>query len=125
MWFQVELPEAVTVTEVQFDAAGGGRLGGGNGVRSQQPPPGGAPAASQVGAPGFAREYQIQLSLDGKDWGKPVAAGPGQPLTVAALRPTRARYLRITQTGSVAGAPAWVIQNLRIYEAAGEAPRTR
>ena len=132
MWFQVELPEPVTVAEVQFDAAAGGRLGGGTGARAPLPARGGAPAPPQVGAPappttdgpgavvrpepGFAREYQIQLSLDGKDWGKPVAAGPGQPLTVAALRPTRARYLRITQTGSVAGAPAWVIQNLRIYE---------
>ena len=51
MWFQVELPEAVPVTEVQFDAAGGGRLGGGGGNRGRggrgAPP---AAAASTDGA---------------------------------------------------------------------------
>lgn len=35
MWFQVELAEALIVTEVQFDAAGGGRLGGGGGNRGR------------------------------------------------------------------------------------------
>jgi hypothetical protein len=67
--------------------------------------------------PGFPREYQVQLSLDGKDWGKPVATGQGSPLTVVALSPTKARFIRITQTGSMPDAPAWVIQNLRIYAA--------
>jgi F5/8 type C domain-containing protein len=67
--------------------------------------------------PGFPREYQVQLSLDGKDWGTPVATGQGSPLTVVSLNPTRARFIRITQTGSMSDAPAWVIQNLRVYQA--------
>jgi hypothetical protein len=149
MWFQLELPDAVSLAEVQFDAAAGGRLGGGGG-RAALPnaavatPPGGAqapgspasggapsttdPQASRgagapgVGAParpapGFPRAYEVQVSLDGKEWGKPVATGQGSPLTVASLTPTKARFIRITQTASMPDAPAWVIQNLRVYEA--------
>jgi mono/diheme cytochrome c family protein/glucose/arabinose dehydrogenase len=48
MWFQVELPEATMVTEVQFSAPGAGRGGGGGGGRGR----GAAPAAGgQAGAP--------------------------------------------------------------------------
>ena len=142
MWFQVELPEAVSVAEVQFDSAAGGRLGGGGGGRAQlttgpgaqgqtgaapavaaadgsepQAGRGAGPAAVPRPVPGFPREYQVQLSLDGKDWGKPVATGQGSPLTVVSLNPTRAKFIRITQTGSMPDAPAWVIQNLRVYQA--------
>jgi glucosylceramidase len=52
--------------------------------------------------------------MDGNAW-QPVAEGSGTPLTTAAFTPTRARYVRITQTGDATGAPAWVVQNLRIY----------
>jgi mono/diheme cytochrome c family protein len=154
MWFEVELPEAVMVAEVQFDAAAGGRLGGGGGGRAQPPIPGGtaaspqpsgvptspnapsSPAGPQPGrgagaalvppppVPGFPRQYQVQVSLDGKDWGKPVAMGQGSPLTIVALRPIKARFIRITQTGSVPDAPAWVIQNFRVYEAPAATART-
>ncbi len=142
MWFQVELPDAVSVAELQFDAAAGGRLGGGGGGRAQlatgqgaqgqggaasaltaadgsdpQSGRGAGPAAAPRPVPGFPREYQVQLSLDGKDWGTPVATGQGSPLTVVSLNPTRARFIRITQTGSMSDAPAWVIQNLRVYQA--------
>jgi len=151
MWFQVELPEAVSVAEVQFDSAAGGRLGGGGGGRAQlttgpgaqgqtgaapavaaadgsepQSGRGAGPAAVPRPVPGFPREYQVQLSLDGKDWGKPVATGQGSPLTVVSLNPTKARFIRVTQTGSAPDAPAWVIQNLRIYAApTGASGRTQ
>jgi hypothetical protein len=115
MWFQVELPEAVNLTEVQFDAAGGGPLGsagrGGGRGRAGGPPP--APVT-----PGFPREYQVQVSLDGKAWSEPVARGAGSPLTIASFAPVRARFIRITQTAAGApSAPAWVIQNLRVFRA--------
>ena len=58
MWFQVELPQAAMITEVQFDAgAPGGRgIGGGRGQRGQPPGGGraGAPANAPPGAPASA-----------------------------------------------------------------------
>jgi mono/diheme cytochrome c family protein len=117
MWYQVELPEPTLVAEVQLDAAGGGRLGstgrgGGRGrgaaaAEPQAPPP----------PPGFPQAYQVQVSLDGKTWGRPVASGAGSPLTIAAFTPVRAKFIRITQTANAAGAPPWVIQNLRVFQA--------
>ncbi len=116
MWFQVELPQAVELTEVQFDAAGGGPLGsagrgGGRGARAGGPP---APPAPVV-TPGYARQYQVQVSTDGRTWSAPLVSGAGTPLTVAAFAPVRAKFVRITQTGTDANAPAWVIQNLRLF----------
>jgi hypothetical protein len=113
-----------------FAAAGGGRLGGGGGNRGRglrgAPPGTGAPDAGDAGAGrgaavaappiviGYARQFRIDVSMDGNAW-QPVAEGSGTPLTTAAFTPTRARYVRITQTGDATGAPAWVVQNLRIY----------
>jgi mono/diheme cytochrome c family protein/glucose/arabinose dehydrogenase len=119
MWFQVELPEPVRLTEVQFDAAGGGPLGsagrgGGRGGR------GGAAAPEPAGpppTPGYPRAYQVQVSLDGNTWSAPVITGRGTPLTVASFAPVSARFVRITQTASEAGAPPWVVQNLRVFTA--------
>jgi mono/diheme cytochrome c family protein len=102
MWFQVELPEPVRLTEVQFDAAGGGRLGrtGRNG---------GGPEAL-----GWARGFRVETSLDGQTWTN-VASGAGRPLTTVSFAPVDARFVRMTQTASAPGLPAWVIQNLRLY----------
>lgn len=126
MWFQIELPEPVLLSEVQFDAAGGGRLGraagGGRGRAAGVGAPGPAPAAPDF-APGFPRRYQVQVSMDGKAWGQPVATGTGTVLTIAAFRPIRTRFVRVIQTGAEPGAPNWVIQNLRLYQAPGAPPR--
>ena len=99
MWLQVELPAAVTWRRCSSTpprvGVGGGRGGRaqlttGPGARGQTgaapavaaadgPEPqagrGAGPAAVPRPVPGFPREYQVQLSLDGKDWGKPVATG--------------------------------------------------
>jgi hypothetical protein len=64
--------------------------------------------------------YKIQLSMDGKQWSAPVAEGAGSPATtVATFRPTQAKFVRVTQTGSAEDAPAWSILNLRVYSAGG------
>ena len=127
MWFQVELPEALTIAEVQFDAAGGGRLGGGGGNRGRggrgQAAVAGAGGADPVApAPppviGYARQVRVEVSVDGSAW-QQVAEGPGGPLITAAFRPARAKFVRVTQTGDAAGAPPWVVQNLRIYRDSG------
>jgi hypothetical protein len=181
MWFQVELPQPVTVTEVQFDSASVGGAGG-RGGRGAQPADaaaagrGGAPggagnAAGATGAPGqpaagattagqpvtpgappaagqpaqtpaaggrggfggpatppivgYPRGYSVQASLDGKTWSKALAEGKGEGArTIVAFPPTRARFLRITQTATVPDAPNWSVNNLRIYEAPGPAAGT-
>jgi hypothetical protein len=150
MWFQVELPEPAVITEVQFDAAATGRPGGGRGrgagaaaagagagVAPNAPgaagavpavPGGGrgviAPPAVPLPPPPFPREYQIQVSMDGKTWSAPVAKGPGASLILASFTPVRAKVIRITQTAPPVDAPPmWSIQNLRIYQ--GRLPAAR
>jgi putative membrane-bound dehydrogenase-like protein len=142
MWFQVELPQPAMITEVTFDAGapgGGGRGRGGRGAapaagRGGAPTtaaPGTPPATPQRGAaPGGGRggtvfgsypiAYKIQLSMDGKTWGAPVAQGEGAPTTtIATFRPVQAKFVRVTQTGTAEDAPAWSVLNFRVYAASG------
>lgn len=107
MWYQVELPETVMLAEVQFDAAGGGPLG--RAARA-----GGTGASPTTG---YARLYQIQVSTDGRTWTAPVASAVGTPLNVQSFGPVRARFVRVTLTGTDTGAPAWVVQHFRLSRA--------
>ena len=60
----------------------------------------------------------MQVSADGSSWSTPVATGKGEGVrTTVTFAPTRAKFVRITQTDTVTDAPAWSIRNLRIYEA--------
>jgi glucose/arabinose dehydrogenase/mono/diheme cytochrome c family protein len=134
MWFQIELPEAVMLTEIQFNStqqAGGrggvpgGRRGRGAGdivPGAATPGPGAIPAERAAPPPPvgtFPRGYRVQVSMDGKTWGAPAAEGQGSgSTTIIAFRPVRAKFVRITQTATVDNAPAWSIQRLRLYRAA-------
>jgi len=106
MWFQIELPQTVSVTEIQFTStAPGGRGGGGRGAAAGAPP-----------VIGFPRGYKIEASTNGTTW---AAAAEGQgagATTVVAFRPVPAKFVRITQTAAVEGAPVWTIQQLRLFE---------
>ena len=115
MWFQIELPSAATVTEIQFSssfqAAGRGAVPGarGGGPGSGPPPP-------PVGT--FPRGYRVQLSMDGSTWGAPVAEGQGSgSTTVIAFPPAAAKFIRITQTGTAADNAPWSMQRLRLFAA--------
>jgi hypothetical protein len=110
MWFQIELPTAVPIVEIQFASPpafggrGAGARGGGQGAGA--PAPSGTPIA-----------YAVQVSMDGSTWSAPVAEGEGSGRrTVIAFKPVEARLVRITQTSTVANAPPWVVQRLRLYE---------
>jgi mono/diheme cytochrome c family protein len=143
MWFQVELPEAVRLAEIQFESPSGGRGGGGGRGRGAAPEsapgntlPGNAPpaatpaagAAPQAAAPPAApafpppppaspRSYKVEVSMDGTNWGTPIAQGEGKgPSTVITFAPVRAKYVRITQTGTAEPPANWSIQRLRLYE---------
>lgn len=101
MWLQIELPSAVTLTEIQFTSS---TLGGGRG----------APPVST-----FPRRFQVAVSSDGTTWGQPVAEGEGSPgTTTITFTPVNARFVRITQTATVTDAVPWTIRLLRLYEAA-------
>jgi mono/diheme cytochrome c family protein len=104
MWLTVELPQPASLTELQFDSD-----------QSLSRGRGGAGATPVVQYP---RGYSVQVSQDGKTWSKPVATGKGQGRhTTIAFSPTRAKFVRMTQTDSVADAPPWSVSNLRIYQA--------
>jgi mono/diheme cytochrome c family protein len=99
-------------------------------------PPAGQPAAAgaaqgQQGRGGFAggfgggpqvvgypRGYSVQVSTDGTNWSKPVAEGKGEgSRTTISFAPTRAKFIRITETETPTDPAAWSIRGLRIYEA--------
>jgi hypothetical protein len=89
MWFQVELPEATTINGLRLDAAGSNR--------------------------DYPRGYKVELSDDGLTWGPPVASGRGtHAMTEILFAPARAKFIRITQTGTVDGL-YWSIHELSIY----------
>ena len=168
MWYQVELPQPVMLTEIQFSStAGGGRGGGGGGGRGAAPAaaPGtpaagaaapGAPAAAApaaaapadpqaaggrrgggaggaggaaAGGPapapntGYPRGYKVETSMNGTAWTL-AAEGQGEGAnTVVTFRPVQAKLVKITQTATTAGAPAWSIQQLRLLEVPRPAAR--
>ena len=88
MWFQIELPQPTSIAGIQLDAA--------NDVHD------------------FPRDYQVELSDDGHNWGKPVAAGKGvNQHTEISFAPATTKFIRITQTGSSVGY-FWSIHELSI-----------
>ena len=108
MFVQIAMTAPVRLTEVQIDTPA---VGFGRGGR------GGAPAAAPP-APGFARGYQLQVSMDGNKW-TTVASGQGSAdTTVVVLKqPTQARFVRLNQTAPASpDAPAWQIQRVRLYQ---------
>lgn len=75
-WFQLDLSRVNKIYEIDLDI-----------VNSDYP-----------------RGYELYLSLDGLNWGSPVANGAGSSiLTTITFAPERARYIRIVQTGSTTG----------------------
>ena len=112
MWFKVELPEAIAITELQFNSAGGGFGGRGRGA----PPVPGTPPPAPVVPPGpYPRGYKVDVSLDGTAW-TTVAEGTGTPgTTTIAFASTIAKYIRITQTATAEDAAVWSMQRLRLY----------
>ena len=116
MWFEIELPNDVTVSELQIDSTVRGR---------PLFPPGGGRGAGATGRGrgrgAFLRaigpvSYSVQVSSDGSSWGPPVAQGDGQtPTTTISFEPVRAKFIRVTQTGTAENGEAWGIQQVRIY----------
>jgi hypothetical protein len=89
MWFQIELPAETWVSGLDLDS-----------TRSPQD---------------YPRGYKVTLSADGQNWSAPVAEGKGvSPDTEINFAPAKAKFIRITQTGSVDGL-FWSIHELQVY----------
>lgn len=72
-WLQIELPEAVTIAEMRLSSANSPR--------------------------NFTRSFKIELSMDGENWGDPVATGRGiGPIVDVTFPATKAKWVRITHT---------------------------
>lgn len=88
-WFTIELPAETSIGGVAID--------------------------SQGNYQDYLRKYRIEVSNDGKDWGKPVTEGSGSALTeITFSKPVLGRFLRITQTSS-SGTP-WGINELALFQ---------
>jgi len=90
MWLQIELPEATDISGIVLDS--------GNSHND------------------YPRGYKVQLSLDGQDWGaKPALEGKGEVgMTEFMLaKPTKTKFIRITQTGEVKGL-YWSVHELDV-----------
>ncbi len=91
MWFQIELPKETAINAVQLDSA--------------------------KSPSDYPRGYKVELSADGRTWSQPVATGKGSTaVTDIAFAPAKAKFIRITQTGSVSGL-FWSIHELQVFAA--------
>ena len=105
MWFQIELPELTTLTEVHFNSPPIRR-----GWRPDSPPP----------IQTYPRSYTIQVSTDGSTWTKPVAEGQcNDPENSIYFYPVEARFLRITQTSDLGNEEdentPWKMKELKLF----------
>jgi mono/diheme cytochrome c family protein len=103
VWFQVELPEARNLAEIEFNTPGMGRAGFGRG----------GPGAA---APQQPRQFQVQLSMDGQTWREPVARGEIGLHVAAGFPPQQARFVRVTQTSPGTLTTPLQVTNVRLYE---------
>jgi len=110
MWFQVELPKPEMVTEIQFQSPPpGGRGGAGSAAATSAT---GAPVAAPPGVP---RGFKVEVSQDGASW-TAASEGAGSGLmTISTFKPVQAKFVRISLTAAADDAPAWSVQNLRIF----------
>ena len=113
MWFQIELPELTQLTELTFVSPAISR-----GWRKGSPPP--------IGT--YPRQYNVEISKDGKTWTRLLSncKGVDSPVRII-FEPTEGKFLRITLTkseeivhGERFGQPfdyevVWKMQELKVY----------
>jgi hypothetical protein len=95
-WFEVDMGATNTFYELILDASGS--------------------------STDYPRGYQINVSNDGTNWGAVVASGAGSSAVTTIPLPTEtARFIRITQTGSVSGL-WWSIDEFNVLGTMGAPP---
>ncbi len=94
MWVQIELPQVTNVAGLELDTA--------------------------TSRGDWPRGWKIELSQDGQHWDKPVLEGRSEKTSTTEFmfpKPGSAKFIRITDTGSVKGL-YWSIHELDVLEAA-------
>jgi len=113
MWFQVEMPKAVELTEIHFKSQPI-RRGWGEGA----PPP----------IQTCPSEYDVEVSEDGSTWTKVISQGKGTGSSTAIrFKPVQAKFVRMTLTksesiihGERRGRPfdfevTWTMRELKLF----------
>ena len=123
MWFQIELPSAATVTEIQFSstfqAAGRGAVPGARG--------GGAGQWTASTAPSGPSRAATACS---SRWTAAPGARPSPKARAVARRRSiafpsgAAKFIRITQTGTATDNAPWSMQRRPVAEGQGSGSRT-
>ena len=92
-WFQVDMDSTNTIYRIVLDAGSS--------------------------TSDYPRGYQVNLSSDGVNWGAPVATGAGSSaVTTITFATNAARYVRVTQTGSVGGL-WWSVHEFNVFGTIG------
>ena len=100
MWFQIEMPESKTISEVQYYSPPK-RQGFG---RDALPP-----------LPTYPMKFSFQKSLDGQIWETVLEDSTSdQTQSILTFDPVQAKFLKIIQTGGPGTSP-WVMRELKIY----------
>jgi mono/diheme cytochrome c family protein len=117
MWLQVELPQPVMLTEVQFESPSVAIVEQPI-VPGEPPRSGGGRGAAVPAGVGFPRGYEVLISMDGTTWSGPVASGAATATATAiTFPPVRTKFVKITQTATTPEAPPFAVQRLKLYEA--------
>ncbi len=121
-WFQIEMPVAASVSELQFNVSAGGAggrgAGGGRGGPVAAVAPGdelpvAVPAAAAPANPG-ARAFRVEVSANGTTWTTAAQVeGRDGPNAVAINASSPVKFVKITQT---AGPANLAIGALRLFD---------
>jgi len=115
MWFQVEMPAETTLTGIEFESPA-------TRTRVGTAPAMGAATTTPATPPTFLtkesspHKYIVQVSTDGKAWTQ-VAAGEGKRKTSISFNPVKAKFVKITQTGTSDDDSPWKMQGMKFYQA--------
>ena len=102
MWFQIELPEATSISELHFNAPPKWR-----GWGPDAPPP----------LQTYPRAYELKTSVDGKQW-HTVAEGQCDRADVTiSFEPVLAKFVRMVQTAAVQedGEIPWSMRQMKLF----------
>lgn len=104
MWFQIELPKPAQISELHFTSPPKSR-----GWSPDAPPP------FQT----YPRAYEVQISIDGKNWNSVAKGECSQSEVKITFDPANAKYLRITQKSDLKDEQAeeypWSMKEMKLY----------
>lgn len=107
MWFEIELPATVPLTEIRFESDPEYREVGQEGGEDEED--------EYVRFETAPKGYLVEVSIDGESWRQVgEGSGAGDELTIG-FPTTRARHVRITQTEDVDEEVPWRMRELELF----------